>query len=105
MANNVSEPLFHIVKRDNLDRKKAWMIRAAAIVFAIIVSSILTTILTDDNQLKVLFTMAGGAFGTLRKTMVTLQNLAILLIISLALTPAFKMRFWNIGGEGQVLIG
>ncbi len=105
MANNVSEPLFHIVKRDNLDRKKAWMIRAAAIVFAIIVSSILTTILTDDNPIKVLFTMAGGAFGTLRKTMVTLQNLAILLIISLALTPAFKMRFWNIGGEGQVLIG
>ena len=23
----------------------------------------------------------------------------------MALTPAFKMKFWNIGGEGQVLIG
>ena len=29
----------------------------------------------------------------------------MLLCVSLALTPAFKMRFWNIGGEGQVLIG
>lgn len=34
-----------------------------------------------------------------------LQNLSMLLCVSLALTPAFKMRFWNIGGEGQVLIG
>ena len=46
-----------------------------------------------------------GAFGSVRRTWVTLQNLSILLIISLALTPAFKMRFWNIGGEGQVLMG
>ena len=29
----------------------------------------------------------------------------MLLGISLAVTPAFKMRFWNIGAEGQVLIG
>ena len=40
-----------------------------------------------------------------RKTWITFQNVAILLLISLALTPAFRMRFWNIGGEGQVLIG
>lgn len=105
MANRVSEPLFHIVKRDNVSRKKAWCIRLIAIVLAILVSAILTTILTDDNPFQVCITMASGAFGTMRKTMVTLQNLAILLIISLALTPAFKMRFWNIGGEGQVLIG
>ena len=31
--------------------------------------------------------------------------LAILLCVSLALTPAFRMRFWNIGGEGQTLVG
>ena len=46
-----------------------------------------------------------GAFGTARKSWITFQNVAILLLISLALTPAFRMRFWNIGGEGQVLIG
>ena len=49
--------------------------------------------------------MFAGAFGTTRKIWILLQNLAILLCISLALTPAFKMRFWNIGGEGQVLMG
>ena len=25
--------------------------------------------------------------------------------MSLAVTPAFKMRFWNVGGEGQILAG
>lgn len=34
-----------------------------------------------------------------------MQNVALLLCIALAVTPAFKMRFWNIGAEGQVLIG
>ena len=34
----------------------------------------------------------------------TMQNVAILLCISLAVTPAFKMHFWNTGAEGQTLI-
>ena len=29
----------------------------------------------------------------------------ILLCIAVGLTPAFKMRFWNIGAEGQILAG
>ena len=29
----------------------------------------------------------------------------MLLCIGVALAPAFKMRFWNIGAEGQILIG
>ena len=49
--------------------------------------------------------MFSGAFGTPRKMWILGQNLAILLCISLAVTPAFKMRFWNIGAEGQVLAG
>ena len=49
--------------------------------------------------------MFAGAFGTPRRVWLLLQNIAMLLCISLAVTPAFKMRFWNIGAEGQVLIG
>lgn len=37
--------------------------------------------------------------------LVTLHDIAILLCISLAVTPAFRMRFWNTGAEGRVLIG
>lgn len=99
------EPLFHIVKRDIISPGKVWGIRIGAIVLALIVCAIVTTIVTHDNPFSIYATIVEGAFGSTRKLFVTLQDLSILLIISLALTPAFKMKFWNIGGEGQVLIG
>ena len=49
--------------------------------------------------------MLDGAVGTPRLVWNLLQNTALLLCVSLAVTPAFKMKFWNIGGEGQILIG
>lgn len=99
------EPLFHIVKRDSVVWYKSWIIRIAAIVAALIVSAVLTMILTSENPFSVYATMFEGAFGTSRRVWNLLQSLAMLLCVSLAVTPAFKMRFWNIGAEGQVLIG
>ncbi len=105
MNNKKRESLIHISKRADLPASKAMGIRLMAIVIALIVCALITTILTGDNPIKVYGTMISGAFGSGRKTWVTFQNVAILLMIALALTPAFKMRFWNIGGEGQILIG
>lgn len=105
MHNKVREPLFHIVKRDTLPWYQAWGIRAVAIVLALLLCALITTLCTHLNPIKVFGTMFGGAFGSPRKIWILGQNLAILLCISLAVTPAFKMRFWNIGAEGQVLIG
>ena len=102
---NKKQSLFHIAKRDTLPWYKAVLIRGGAIVLALIVCAIVTTLLTGENPIKVYSTILYGAFGTPRKSWVTFHNLAILLGISLAVTPAFKMRFWNIGAEGQVLIG
>lgn len=102
---NKKQSLFHIAKRDTLPWYKAVLIRGSAIVLALIVCAIVTTLLTGENPIKVYSTILYGAFGTSRKSWVTFHNLAILLGISLAVTPAFKMRFWNIGAEGQVLIG
>ena len=63
-------------------------------------------LMTGENPIGVYKTIFKGAFGTTRQAPGSpFQNLAILLGISLAVTPAFKMRFWNIGAEGQVLIG
>ena len=67
--------------------------------------SLVTVMVTGLNPLDLYKTMFYGAFGTERKTWVLFQKLAILLGISLAVTPAFKMRFWNIGAEGQVMAG
>ena len=105
MNSKVKEPLFHIVKRDALPWYKSLGIRFLAILLALILCGIITTITTGINPLQVYQSIVLGAFGSVRKTWVTFQNIAILLLIALALTPAFKMKFWNIGGEGQVLIG
>lgn len=103
--NKAKDPLFNIVKRDALPWYKSLGIRLIAILAALIVCAIVTTILTGINPIQVYVSIFLGAFGTARKTWITFQNVAILLLISLALTPAFRMRFWNIGGEGQVLVG
>ena len=29
----------------------------------------------------------------------------MMLCVAVGLAPAFKMRFWNIGAEGQILVG
>jgi simple sugar transport system permease protein len=99
------EAPFHIVKRDDLPWFAPWLIRICAIIFALIVCGILTMCIVHINPFKFYATMIDGAFGTKRRVWSLLQNLAMLLGVSLAVTPAFKMRFWNIGAEGQVLIG
>ena len=104
-AKSVHEPLFHIVKRDALPWWKAWIIRIIAVILALIVSAILTVLLTGQNPLNVFTSLIEGAVGTQRRTWFLLQNTAMLLCVALAVTPACKMKFWNIGAEGQALIG
>ena len=103
--STLKEPLFHVVKRDEMKKQQEWLVRGIAILFALILCAVITTVFTGDNPIAVYKSIFMGAFGSSRKTWITLQNISILLIISLALTPAFRMKFWNIGGEGQVLIG
>ena len=105
MNNNSKEPLFHIVKRGALPWYKAWGIRLLAVVIALIVCAIVTMTVTGENPIQVYATMIDSSFGSERKVWILAQNTAMLLGVSLAVTPAFRMRFWNIGGEGQILAG
>ena len=100
----VRTPLFHVTKRAQIGWKKAIGIRVIAIFAALVVCAIITVLCTGDNPFSVFKTVAEGAFGKGR-VLVTVHDIAILLCISLAVTPAFRMRFWNIGAEGQTLIG
>ena len=102
---NQKAPLFHISKRRAMPWYLSWCVRLCAILLALVVCALVTTALTGENPIAVYKTMWTGAFGTPRKTWILAQNVAILLCVSLAVTPAFRMRFWNIGGEGQVLMG
>ena len=99
------EQLVRISKRDQMVFWKSWLVRLAAIVLALIVCALIIVLITGYNPLQVYSAMWTGTFGSARKIWITLQKTAMLLCISLAVTPAYKMRFWNIGAEGQVLIG
>ena len=113
MANVVKkshEPLIHMAKRDDISGLKAWMIRIAAILIGLLVVGIISAILIGTNFFEVYDIMFTGVFGRLLQGKPTLlwrflQQTAILLCLSLAVTPAFRMKFWNCGAEGQALIG
>ena len=104
------EPLLHIAKRDDMPGWKAWLVRLAAILLGFLLSGILSSALTGAGFGEVYSIMFKGVFGRLLEGKTTLlwrflQQTAILLCLSLAVTPAFRMRFWNCGAEGQALIG
>jgi len=103
----VREPLFHMVKRGNITLPKRLGIYAGAIVAGIILTSILCVVASSEkgNPLDMFSSMFSGVFGTERRFWIFLRDTALLLGISLALLPAFKMKFWNLGANGQVLIG
>ncbi len=99
------EPLFHVVKRDSLPLYKSMLIRVAAVAAALILCSLLSVFLVGANPFDFLKTLFEGTFGSSRRLWKFAKDLSILLCISLAVTPAFRMRFWNIGAEGQTLVG
>ena len=99
------EKPFHIVKRTDMPKWKSWLIRILSVLASLVVCAIIIVAVTGDNPLAIYGTMVKGAVGSARRVWVLLQEVAMLLCVSLAVTPAFKMRFWNIGAEGQVLMG
>ena len=98
-------PLLRIARRKYIVWYKAWAIRIIAIILALALCGIITMFTTGLNPVSVYGTMIDGVFGTTRRVWITWQNVAILLCISIALAPAFKMKFWNLGGDGQSLMG
>ncbi len=114
MAKKISakqrEPFFHVVKRDDMPAAKAWLIRFGTVAISFLLVGLLSMAITGQGLGETYEIMFSGVFGRLLKGSTTmlwkyLQEIAILLCLALALTPAFKMKFWNCGAEGQALIG
>ena len=103
-AKQVKEPLIHLSKRSDISKVKAWSIRIGAGLLALLVCAILTAGLTG-HFFGFFTNIFKGSFGNLTRFEKLIKNTVILLGISVALGPAFKMKFWNIGAEGQVLVG
>ena len=94
-----------VIKRSEIPLWKSMLFRVAAVVGALLLCSILAVFMIDANPFKFIATMFDGVFGTKARIWALGKDAALLLCIALAITPAFKMRFWNIGAEGQTLIG
>ena len=105
MTKKVREPLFHLVKRTDSNPKRAWLIRIAAFVFSVLLCAIVTVGVTGEGFDFFFKYFFKGVFGSGLQVWDALRETAILLLLALAVTPCFKMKFWNIGGEGQVLMG
>lgn len=99
------DPFLRVVKRDTVPASQKVIARAIAIILALIVDAVFIVCVTGLNPIGVYVTMFEGTFSTARRFCMALRDWAPLLLIAIALAPAFKMRFWNIGAEGQVLMG
>ena len=107
-------PLVHVVKKDDTPRTKAWLIRGGALVAAFVVCALFIYAVAGVDPVKAFSMMLQGTIGlgyhgTAMTAQIKIWDTAIyaakLLCIAVALAPAFKMKFWNIGAQGQVIIG
>lgn len=103
---SVKEPLFHIVRRESLPLWKKLSIYAGAILIALFLVGVFCAV--SSSRHKTPFDMFSstfnGVFGSERRIWIYFRAAMLLLGVSLALLPAFKMKFWNLGANGQIVI-
>lgn len=100
-----SEALIRVVKKDETSTGKKILVRAIAVILALIVDAVFIFLVTGLNPFAVYGVMFQGTFMNFTRILWALRDLSTLLLVGIALAPAFKMKFWNIGAEGQVLVG
>ncbi len=98
------EPLIRMVKRPQISWAKANLIRAAALLGALLAGALIILLL-GHSPLAVYADMLKGSFGSKVARTETVKIAVPLLGASLSVALAFKMKFWNIGAEGQIMAG
>jgi len=98
------EPWVRMVKRDDVSKKRAVFVRVLAIISALVVSGVLILFM-GHNPLAVYVEMIRGSLGSALVIRDTVRIAIPLVITGLGIGLAFKMRFWNIGAEGQIIAG
>ena len=99
---------FHVVKRENCPLIKKCGLYVAAVALALLMGALLLLALGVDPiaYYTRMFTMGTIGNKIAYKTYINyLKEFVPLALTSVALSLAFKMRFWNIGGEGQFILG
>ena len=97
-------PLLRLAKRDGMPRGQVWAIRLGSFAAALLISALIFLIM-GHNPLGAFGTMVTGSLGKKTAIRQTVRIAIPLLGTALAIAPCFKMRFWNIGAEGQITAG
>ena len=103
--HETKEPLIRIAKRNKIPAWRGIVVRAAAIVLASLITLVLVNLVGDFSFGSTAKNMVNGAFENSIKVNSFFKEACMLLMFAIALAPVFKMRFWNIGAQGQVLVG
>ena len=105
MTQEGKEPLVRISKREFMPLWQSILVRIIAIVISLVVCGFIIFAIVKENPVKVYEAMVQGAFGSNRRVWVTIRDIMMMLCIGVGLAPAFKIKFWNLGAEGQILVG
>ena len=93
-----------IISRDSINPKRSFLIRIISVVCALITGAAFFAI-AGFNPFTAIASLVGGAFGTEKRIIETVEYAIPLIITSLGIALAFRMKFWNIGAEGQICMG
>lgn len=104
MSNRPRLAGVHVVQRGEVPRGRVWLFRLLAVLGAVMMGGVFLWSL-GYNPFSVYGTMLSGALGTNSMQKETIKLMIPLCLTTLGVALAFKMRFWNIGGEGQICAG
>lgn len=91
-------------KRLNTSRKALILVPLLSLFLALLFGAVLLA-LAGANPIETYRAMIGGAFGTTYNVSETLVKAVPLILTGLSVAIAFRMLFWNIGAEGQLVMG
>lgn len=100
----VKEPFIRIAKHDELNRKQTYLLRLCSVLLAVVAGG-LFMLAIGCNPAEAYWTIISGSLKSEMAVQATIKIMIPLCISSLGVTLAFKMKFWNIGAEGQIIMG
>ncbi|MCK8059951.1 MULTISPECIES: ABC transporter permease [unclassified Fusibacter] len=96
--------MFRISKRASISFRRHLMIKTSAILLALLTLAIFLMLL-GHNPIKVYGEMINGSLGSAYRVKETIKIAIPLTMTAIGILLAFKMKFWNIGAEGQIMMG
>ena len=101
----------HVIRNLNITRTQKILIKLGSVLFCFLLAGVISTILFPGSFLSYFENVFYGTLvsrsieGQESLTLNFLREISIYVLIAIALVPSFKMKFWNIGAEGQMMAG